>query len=400
MKKKKIGLFGFGCVGQGLYNILRDQDSKAEIIKIAVKDKLKKREADAGLFVYDADDILNDDQIDIIVELIDDPSAAFDVVKRALSKKIPVVSANKKMIAENLEVLIGLQKQYDTPLLYEGAVCGSIPVLQSLENYYSFDIIKSISGIFNGSSNYILSKIFNDRLNYHNALKQAQELGFAETDPTLDVGGFDPKFKLSILTQHAFGKYVNPELAVNLGIDQIRQSDIDFALENELKIKLVASASNHDEQLSLLVAPQFVNKNDRLYSVEDENNAVIIDSAFAGEQVLIGKGAGSLPTGLAVYADLENIISGIDYDHPNPETVLELPDEFIDIYIQYKESHFVTSVMSEIYEQFVGKEKSYAIGKISLQKLKTIIHLEDISLLTLSANAKVQLVTKLTYNYV
>src|SRR5690606_29214403 len=142
-----------------------------------------------------------------------------------------VVSANKKMIAGHLEELIELQHQHHTSLLYEGAVCGSIPIIRNLEEYYDNELLHSVTGIFNGSSNYILSKLFNEQLAYDTALKQAQHLGFAETDPTLDVGGFDAKFKLAIVASHAYGLYVKPDDILNIGIAQLSDYDVRFARE-------------------------------------------------------------------------------------------------------------------------------------------------------------------------
>src|SRR5690606_9927635 len=153
----------------------------------------------------DANAVLDDPEINTVVELIDDADAAFEIVARALRSGKNVVSANKKMIATHLKELVEIQNQHGTSLLYEGAVCGSIPIIRNLEEYYDNELLHSVSGIFNGSSNYILSKIFNENLAYETALRQAQDLGFAETDPTLDVGGFDPKFKLAIVASHAYG---------------------------------------------------------------------------------------------------------------------------------------------------------------------------------------------------
>ncbi|MBE7179214.1 MAG: homoserine dehydrogenase, partial [Mucilaginibacter polytrichastri] len=202
-KQITIGLFGFGVVGQGLVDIIRSKNFKLEIRKIAIKHPEKKRSLPAELFTTDRHEILNDPEINTIVELINDADAAYDLVKEALQKGKNVVSANKKMIAQHLEELVELQHQFGASLLYEGAVCGSIPIIRNLEEYYDNELLYEVSGIFNGSSNYILSKVFNENLPYADALKQAQDLGFAETDPTMDVGGYDPKFKLAIATAHA-----------------------------------------------------------------------------------------------------------------------------------------------------------------------------------------------------
>jgi len=217
-KKLKIGLFGFGIVGQGLLDIIRGQDLNIEIVKIGIKTPGKKRSLDASLFTTDHSEILDNPEINTIVELIDDADAAYEIVKNALTHGKNVVSANKKMIATHLAELVELQTTYGSSLLYEGAVCGSIPIIRNLEEYYDNELLHGISGIFNGSSNYILSKIFNENLAYELALKQAQDLGFAESNPILDVGGYDPKFKLAIATAHAYGLFINPDKILNVGI--------------------------------------------------------------------------------------------------------------------------------------------------------------------------------------
>src|SRR6185436_12888213 len=164
-----------------------------------------------SFFTTSKDEILSDPEIDVVVELIDDSKAAFDIVKEALSKGKAVVTANKKMIAENFQELYELQIKHDRPVLYEGSVCGSIPIIRNLEEYYDNDLISSIEGIFNGSTNFILTEIFDGRKSYSDALKKAQELGFAESNPDLDVKAFDPKFKLTIAIAHTFGVFVRPE---------------------------------------------------------------------------------------------------------------------------------------------------------------------------------------------
>ena len=170
---------------------------------------------------------MNDEEINTVVELINDADAAFLIVSTALKNGKNVVSANKKMIAENLQELVDIQAEYGTSLLYEGAVCGSIPIIRNLEEYYDNELLHSISGIFNGSSNYILTKVFSENLDYATALKQAQELGFAETDPILDVGGYDPKYKLVIATSHAYGVFVEPTNVLNIGIQNLSEKDLD-----------------------------------------------------------------------------------------------------------------------------------------------------------------------------
>ncbi|HWW41090.1 homoserine dehydrogenase, partial [Pedobacter sp.] len=278
-KKLKIGLFGFGVVGQGLHDIIKGQDLNLEIIKIAIKNPDKKRNLDARLFTTDHNELLDNPEINTIVELIDDAEVAFNIVKRALTSGKHVVSANKKMIANNLAELVELQEKYGASLLYEGAVCGSIPIIRNLEEYYDNELLHGISGIFNGSSNYILSKIFNEGLDYNVALKQAQDLGFAETDPILDVGGYDPKFKLAIATAHAYGLFIDPDKILNVGIQHLSANDINYAREKNFKIKLVPTARKiSTRQIITYVLPKFVKSDDFLFNVENEYNGVTVQA--------------------------------------------------------------------------------------------------------------------------
>ncbi|UII21904.1 homoserine dehydrogenase [Fulvivirga ligni] len=403
MSKYKIGLFGFGCVGKGLYETLTtNNDLDAEIVKICVKNRDKDRSPiSKDKFIYDPEEILNDENINIVVELIDDAKAAFDIVKKSLEKGKAVVSANKKMVAENLPELIELQQKYNTPLLYEGAVCGSIPVIRNLNDYYASEQITEVKGIFNGSSNYILTKLFQEGQSYAEALKEAQDNGFAETDPTLDVGGFDPKFKLSIVIQHAFGIAVHPENIFNWGIQNISDQDIEFAKERDLKIKLVAKASTIDDQISLLVAPHYIDSDNPLYHVENEFNCVLINGKYASEQTLIGKGAGSLPTGLAVLADVASLTKDYSYNY-NESRPLTITEGASEVYLRFDDVNDIDlSLFESISEKFIGQKHGYLIGKIELSDLKNILKEADHKVnvvFTSGKDAEIE-VSKLTYSY-
>lgn len=313
MKKKlRLGLFGFGCVGHGLYHVLHETHGlKAEIKKICIKDPHKQRSIDARFFTISRDEILLDPEIDVIVELIDDSGAAFEILKTALQNGKAVVTANKKMLAENLAEIYELQKRHDKPVLYEGVVCGSIPIIRNLEEYYDNDLLTGIEGIFNGSTNYILTKVVDEKMSYEEALKLAQEKGFAESDPTLDVKGYDPKFKLSIAIAHTFGVFVAPEQIPAIGIDRLSAFDFKLARQNGCQIKLVARAQKQGDQIHAIVAPQLVPDDHPLASVRNEYNAVLVEGAFSEKQTFIGKGAGSYPTGSAVLSD----ISALTYDY-------------------------------------------------------------------------------------
>ncbi|WP_199075310.1 homoserine dehydrogenase [Pedobacter nutrimenti] len=373
-KKLKIGLFGFGVVGQGLHDIIKGQDLNLEIIKIAIKNPDKKRNLDARLFTTDHNELLDNPEINTIVELIDDAEVAFNIVKRALTSGKHVVSANKKMIANNLAELVELQEKYGASLLYEGAVCGSIPIIRNLEEYYDNELLHGISGIFNGSSNYILSKIFNEGLDYNVALKQAQDLGFAETDPILDVGGYDPKFKLAIATAHAYGLFIDPDKILNVGIQHLSANDINYAREKNFKIKLVPTARKiSTRQIITYVLPKFVKSDDFLFNVENEYNGVTVQAAFADKQFFFGKGAGGHPTGAAVLSDIAALRYGYKYEYKkyNQHNGLSHTDNVnIEVYIRYVHEYTIEKLKIEnIVERFSREDYKYVIGSVSLKDL-------------------------------
>ena len=373
-KKLKIGLFGFGVVGQGLNDIIQSQNLNLEVVKIAIKNADKKRSLPLSLFTTSHDEILDNPEINTIVELIDDAEVAFEIVRKALSTGKNVVSANKKMIATHLQELVKIQAEYGTSLLYEGAVCGSIPIIRNLEEYYDNELLHGVSGIFNGSSNYILSKIFNEGLAYDTALKQAQDLGFAETDPILDVGGFDPKFKLTIATAHAYGLFINPVKILNVGIQNLSDNDVQYAKEKNYKIKLVPTARKiSTKQVVAYVLPKFVKADDFLHNVENEYNGVTVQAAFADKQFFFGKGAGGHPTGAAVLSDIAALRYDYRYEYKkyNQQNGLIHTDKVnIEVYLRYVHEYTVEKLQVEnIVERFSRNDYKYVIGSISLKNL-------------------------------
>jgi homoserine dehydrogenase len=375
MKTKSIGLFGLGCVGYGLYQLLQSTgESDLRINKIVVRDRRKPRLVPSSLLSFRPQDILRNPQIDIVVEAIDDADAAWEIVRAALLNGKPVVSANKKMLAFHLEELLALQRQTGVPVLYEAAVCGAIPIVRTIDQYFRNEPIQRISGIFNGTSNYILSKIFNERLDYPLALKQTQELGFAETDPTADVGGFDPKYKLIILALHAHGVVLKPDEVFNSGIDRINASDIRYAREKGWKIRLSPELIRTEEGVSGFVLPRFVSSSEALFGVENERNAVIVDPAFSGEQFFTGKGAGAFPTAIAVLGDVRSIAAGQAYAYSrsdNPAAVLSDERVLIDIYLRYREFSQVKQLgFEKIAEGLIEGDFQYVTGTVSLARLK------------------------------
>lgn len=373
--KLTIGLFGFGCVGQGLYDVLQKSVRfKADIKTICVKDRNKQRPLPPHLFTFDKHAILDDPEINLVVELIDDADEAFRIVKTALRRGKNVVSANKKMVAEHLPELIELQRIYNVSLLYEASCCGGIPIIRTLEEYYDNELLNEVSGIFNGSSNYILSKIFNEGQDYTAALKKAQELGFAETDPTLDVGGYDPKYKLSILTAHAYGIVIRPQDIFNYGIAQFNPTDLHILREAGLKVKLRPSARKlNDTTITAYVLPEIIPPGHKLYAVENEYNAVLVEAAFSDQQLFIGKGAGGHPTGSAVLSDISALAYAYKYEYKKTSSALQLrySDQVtLPVYLRTADKRLAEKLRVRNARVYEYEEGWFVLGDVSLQDLK------------------------------
>jgi homoserine dehydrogenase len=373
--KIKIGLFGFGCVGQGLYDVLEATPSlKAEISKICVKDKNKKRRLPAERFTFNKEEILTDPEINLVVELIDNADDAYFIVKTALTSGKNVVTANKKMLAQHLDELIELQNKYNVSLLYEASSCGSIPIIRNLEEYYDNELLSGVSGIFNGTTNYILTKVASEGLSYADALKQAQDAGFAESDPTNDVQGFDPLFKLIIITAHTYGLYIKPTEVFNLGITTLKNGDINYAREKQQKIKLVPHVLKlKGDLITLFVLPKFVDSTSFLGQVDNEFNAVIVEAAFADKQFFRGKGAGSHPTASAVLSDISANRYNYRYEYKklNSGKVLKYESNvWLNVYISFNNLSDIKSLdVKNISVQHISNTHNYVEGWVNLNNL-------------------------------
>ncbi len=372
MKKLKIGLFGFGVVGEGIYQVLSQKPNlECEIVKICIKNENKNRNAPDQLFTTNAAEILENDSIDLVVELIDDAEAAFKLVATALKKGKSVVSANKKMIAENHKELIDLQRNFNTSLLYEAAVCGSVPILRNLEEYFDNDLLRNITGIVNGSTNFILSQMCRNNSSYSDCLEKAQEEGFAETDPTLDVEGVDASYKLSIICLHAFGKHIDSRKILRKGITSIKQHDFQFAREKGTTIKLIANTFESNSELCATVFPTFLQVGSTLSAVDNEYNGVLIESSLADEQLLYGKGAGRFPTSSAVLSDISALRYGYKYEFRKGQTT-QNPKAIGSrkFYISFENgNHFDKRIFETIEEEYKNGKFQYIIGNIPLDRL-------------------------------
>src|SRR5688572_27122700 len=375
-KQLTIGLFGFGVVGEGLYKVLHQTPSlKTTIKKICIRQPAKKRNAPAELFTTSMDELLDDKEINVIVEVINDSEAAFQIVSRALRNGKAVVSASKKMLAEHLPQVLELQQETGEPFLYEAAACASIPVIRNLEEYYDNDLLHSIRAIVNGSTNFILTRMFEDKIDFQKALLLAQQLGFAESNPKLDVEGYDAVNKWSLLLTHAYGIVEHPEKIVFNGIQDIMAGDAAVAKEKGFEIKLVAQAKKLENgKVAAFVLPQFVKHDDHLAFVKIEYNGVVIESGFADKQFFYGKGAGSFPTASAVLSDLSALRYQYRYEykklyHHKPHELCN--DFYVRVYVSFDDWKYIPKEKFEWIEEWhAQEERKYLVGVIAFSELK------------------------------
>lgn len=394
---KRIGLFGFGVVGQGYFQIAKKQKEKWIPETIVVKDQKKRRPSDIK-FSYHAQDVF-DKNPDYILELISNTEEAYEYVTEALKRGITVISANKKLLSAHLPELISLQKVFGGKLLYEAAVAAGIPVITTLETHFEEDTIVSIEGILNGSSNYILSRIFNNGLSFVEALRMAQQKGFAESDPSFDINGSDVASKLNILILHAFGKFVGEEQIATFGIQNLGEQEIALAKSLGLKIKLIAKAEKDYRGISAYIIPTFVEESSPFFGVENEYNAVKINSEHLQDQFYQGKGAGSLPTGAAVYGDLVKARNGFSYnyskvnfDKPLDEKLLNLG---VRVVIKSKSESLVSNVLfsSELNQNVDGYH--FAVGKIKPKNFNRLNESGEVSIISLPDNLSAEQISEI-----
>lgn len=316
VKVLNIALLGLGTVGKGLVNLLNENQNeilnkhgaKVNIVKVYERnaEKLEKFGMDKSLFTNNMEDICNDPTVDIVVELLGRIHPSKEFIESALKARKNVVTANKDLICMHGDELLKVAKQNGAVLLYEASCLGAVPAINTLKNNFLGDEIKSIKGIFNGTTNYILTKMTQEGLSYEECLKEAQALGYAESDPTNDVEGIDAAYKLCILSRFAFGLDAKFEDISKKGITKITSQDIQIAGRLGYTIKLLAIAKCSDKKLEMRVNPVFVSNNHQLSKINGAFNACTIEGNYSDEITLIGRGAGSHPTASAVANDIMN----------------------------------------------------------------------------------------------
>jgi homoserine dehydrogenase len=375
-KQLRIGLFGFGVVGEGLYKVLQRTPSlNAEIRRVCIKDPNKSRNAPAALFTTNREDLLNDKDINVIVEVISDSKAGYDIVATALEKGKMVVSSSKKNIAENLERLLELQGATGQPFLYEASACASIPVIRNLEEYYDNDLLHSVRAIVNGSTNYILTKMFEEKLDFKKALLQAQQLGFAEADASLDVDGWDAVHKWVILLCHAYGIVATPEQVLFTGIQNIHAGDAVYGFEKNYEIRLVAQAKKlRNGKVAAFVLPEFVKHDDHLAFVKYEYNGAVIESSFSDKQFFYGKGAGSFPTASAVLSDVAALRYGYKYEYKKlrqHEPNVLADDFYLRVFLSFDDWKYIPREKLSWVEEWHAEEgRKYLIAVLPFAELQ------------------------------
>lgn len=322
MKKIKIGLLGLGTVGTGVYKLIgRRADimdktigAELEIKKILVHNMNKKREGiDPSLLTDDWREIIEDDEIQIVVEVMGGMEPAKTIILEALRAGKNVVSANKDLIAEEGRILLDTAQENGKDFLFEAAVAGGIPIIRPLKQCLAANEISDVLGIVNGTTNYILTKMFEDGMEFEDALRQAQELGYAEADPTADVEGLDAGRKVAIMASIAFHSRVVFSDVYTEGITKITAADIEYAREFDSVIKLLGVARSTETGIEVGVYPMMIGKEHPLASVRDSFNAVFIHGDAVDDAMFYGRGAGEMPTASAVVGDVIDAARDLAY---------------------------------------------------------------------------------------
>ena len=325
MKTLKVGIIGFGTVGTGVYKVLQSF-SNIEIKKIAVKNITKKRNIenlDTNLLTQDPYEIVNNPEIDIVIEVAGGVNLTFDIIKTAIKNKKHIVTANKELLAKKGSELFQLAKENKVIILYEAAVAGGIPIIMPVKTILCANKITKIAAILNGTTNYILTKMAEKELSYETALKQAQELGYAETDPTGDVEGFDAAYKIAILSTISFNKKVDINKIYREGITKITAQDIKSAKELGYTIKLIAMGQVLENgKIDVRVHPMLVAKKHLLAKVKNATNSIMLTGYPVGDLIFTGAGAGAEPTASSVVGDLLVLAAELEAsDSPIPQAI-------------------------------------------------------------------------------
>tara|TARA_Y100000768_G_scaffold201350_1_gene151405 strand:+ start:3445 stop:4740 length:1296 start_codon:yes stop_codon:yes gene_type:complete len=376
----RVGIIGLGSVGQGVVKILNDDislikkktNAKISIIGVSAKNKNKQREVQIDRYQWYDDPIslaVNEDA-DIIIELIGgEDGVALDVVENAIRAGKNVITANKALIAKKGNYLLELAEKNGAKLLFEAAIAGSIPIVKTLKESVASNTISAIYGILNGTCNYILTSMEKDGMSFENALQRAQDLGFAEADPTFDIEGYDAAHKLSILSSMCFGHEIDFDHVKIQGIKAIELDDIRAASDYGYAIRLLGIAKkNKDGRISQVVRPSLLSKESDLAGIEWEKNAVSVKGNYFNELLLSGPGAGRYPTASAIMGDLFDIINSTNY-----------PSLGIPLKSLSKSSNEITAESGRFYLRLLLPDISGTMASITNAMAKNGISIDDIT---------------------
>lgn len=316
MARVVLGMLGFGTVGTGVVRLLSQRYHSLVLKRVAVRDTAKERRVTAPCPVTtDTFSVVDDPEIEVVIEVMGGEQPALELVTRAIEKRKHVVTANKELLAKHGPDLFALARKKGVAIFFEASVAGGIPLIATMHKGLEANRIASLSGILNGTTNFILSSMDDKGEDFQTALKKAQELGFAEADPTADVEAYDVAYKLSILTALGFGQFAKPESIYRKGITEIQPRDFACAKEFGYKIKLLGKAVQSSEGLCVRVEPTLVPLVHPLSNVSGPNNGIVVHGDAVGELMMVGPGAGEMPTASAVVGDVVNL-----------STALQLPD--------------------------------------------------------------------------
>ena len=362
-KKIKIGLIGLGTVGSGVYKTLKSFKN-VEVKKIAVRNLNKPRNIeglDDSIVTDKPFDVVNDPDIDIVVELIGGLNPAYDLIKTAIENGKHIVTANKELLAKKGEELFTFAEEHNRVVLYEAAIAGGIPIIMPIKTILAGNKITKIEAILNGTTNYILTKMDVQGASYDAVLKEAQELGYAEADPTGDVEGFDAAYKITTLATLAFKKRIKIENVYREGITKIRAQDMHAANDLGYKIKLIASAYlDENDRADVRVHPMLVSKKSTLAHIDYVTNAVSISGHPVGSITLSGPGAGEFPTASSVVGDILAIAAELGTtDYLLPMMRCKHESAAVPVNIADTENKYYLSIYAKNNKGVIGK-----IGKV------------------------------------
>ena len=390
MSKIKIGLIGLGTVGGGVFKVLKDFPD-VEITKIAVKNIDKPRNIEGlnrAMLTTDPYEIVNNPESTVIAELIGGVHPAYELIKKAIENGKHVVTANKELLAKHGEELFNYAEQHNVVILYEAAIAGGIPLIMPIKTILAGNKITKIEAILNGTTNYILTNMDVNQSSYETVLKEAQELGYAEADPTGDVEGFDSTYKLTTLATITFNKRVKLENVYREGITKIKAEDIKYANELGYKIKLVAYAHiDENDNADVRVHPMFVSKEETLAHINYVKNAVTLTGSPVGKITLSGAGAGEMPTASSVVGD----ILAIEREYGTTDYILPM--------MRCKHAHSTVAKMVPIeetenkyYLRLIANDKIGGIADITEHFAEKKISIESILMKEIKENNTAEIV--------